>query len=159
MVPVEEPLPPFLRDLPDDTLDAHYTLSDELECDRQEELSARYQAGMPGVRAVVASPNGHTYVVVDEEVTGSVMRQAEADGLRIVRTSVSAADLRSALQITLEMGKYDYMSVGYMVFEDQIEVFTSRPEVEVRRALEEAGVRSPVSVVIGAPGAIRLSGD
>lgn len=57
------------------------------------------------------------------------------------------------------MGKNDYMSVGYMVFGNQIEVFTSRPEVEVRRALEEAGVRSAVSVVMGAPGAIRRSGD
>lgn len=114
---------------------------------------------MPGVRSVVPSPNGHTYLVVDEEVTDSVMRQAEADGLKLARTSVSAADLRSALQITLEMGKYDYMSIGYLVYDDQIEIFTSRREAEVRQALDEAGVRSPVSVIIGAPGAIRFRGD
>lgn len=146
-----EPNHPCFHDQAATVLDVAYVITDEAEITKHEALSARYLS-MPGVRAVVASPAGGTYVIVDDEADESVIQEAEADGLTLARSCVSAADLRAAQSLKLALGKDDYLSVGYYVFNDEIQISTSRSEEEVRAALATAGVRSPVTVDVGNPG-------
>ena len=146
-----EPSHPCFHDQAATLLDVAYVITDEAEITKHEALSAKYLS-MPGVRAVVASPAGRTYVVVDEEAEKSVAQEAESDGFTLARSCVSATDLRAAQSLNLALGKDDYLSVGYYVFNDEIQISTSRSEEEVRAALAKAGVRSPVTVTVGNPG-------
>ena len=104
---------------------------------------------------MVASPMGVTYVVVDDDASEALTQEAQADSLSMVRSCISSADLRAAQAIKLDLGPGDYLSVGYHVYNDEIQISTSRPENEVRSALAKAAVTGRVAVAVGNPGDVR----
>ena len=152
-----DPARPCLRDDAAIVLDPDYVITDQADIAKQELLSAKYQT-MPGIRAVVTSATGERYLVVDEEVDGTVTREAQADGLKLVRSCVSSSDLRSAQAMKLDLSKDNYMAVSYNVLRDEIEVSTSVPLDQVVAAIDRAGISSTVAIAGADPGIDRGDG-
>ncbi len=153
------------RSLVTDGLDMGFVVSGEQEITRLEELSGHY-SGRPGVRAVVSTTDGRVKLVIDDEAPPELVAEAESDGLEVVTSCVTAADLRavqSVLATTVEGD--DYITFGYSVFTDMASLSTSLPEAQIRAALSQAGIAaeridSVVAIDIGQPGQVgRLVGD
>lgn len=147
-------------------LDIGFVVTDEQEITRLEELSGRY-SGQPGARAVVTTTDGRVKLIVDDEVDPELVAEAEREGLEVVTSCVTAADLRavqSALATVTVEGD-DYVTSGYSVFTDMASMFTSLPEDRIRAALVQAGIAaeridSVVAIDIGQPGQVgRLIGN
>ncbi len=145
-------------------LDVSFVATDEQEITRLEALSGRY-SGQPGVRAVVPTIDGRVKLVIDDDAAPELVAEAESDGLEVVTSCVTAADLRamqSVLATTVEGD--DYITFGYSVFTDTASLSTSLPDEQIRAALVQAGIPaeridSVVAIDIGQAGEIgRLIG-
>ena len=146
------------RSLVTEGLEMGFVVSGEQEITRLEELSGRY-SGRPGMRAVVPTNDGRVKLVVDDEAAQELVAEAESDGLDVVTSCVSAADLR-AVESVLDGAPVDgehFIISGYSVFTDMVSLSTSLPEAEIRAALVQAGIPaeridSVVTLSFGSPG-------
>lgn len=154
------------RSLVTDGLEMGFVVTDEEEITRLEELSGRY-SGQPGARAVVPTTDGRVKLVVDDEIDTELVAEAERDGLEVVTSCVTAADLRAVQSVlsAVTVEGDDYVTSGYSVFTDMVSMSTSLPEDQIRAALTQAGIAaeridSVVAIDIGQPGQVgRLIGD
>lgn len=147
-------------------LEMGFVVTDEQEITRLEELSGRY-SGRPGARAVVPTTDGRVKLVVDDEVDPELVAEAGRDGLEVVTSCVTAADMRAldSVLATVVVEGDDYVTAGYSVFDDMASLSTSLSEEKIRGALAQAGmtaerIDSVVVIVVGQPGQIgRLIGE